>query len=78
MAAGMAHGLRSPLAAISGAVQYLKGEIDPDHAVVHYNLALVYYHGKRYNLAIKHFDRAIELGYRVDPEYLKNLEPHRK
>lgn len=29
MAAGMAHELRNPLAAMSGAVQFLKGEIDP-------------------------------------------------
>ncbi len=30
MAAGMAHELRNPLAAISGAVQYLKGSLEPE------------------------------------------------
>jgi two-component system sensor histidine kinase PilS (NtrC family) len=34
MAAGMAHELRNPLAAISGAVQYLKGDLRPDGEIL--------------------------------------------
>ncbi len=34
MAAGMAHELRNPLAAISGSVQYLKGHLKPDGEVL--------------------------------------------
>ncbi len=52
--------------------------IIPDFADVHNNLAVSYYYGKQYDLAIKHCDRAINLGYEVNPEFLKLLEPYRK
>lgn len=44
----------------------------------HNNLAVVYYAKKKYNLAIRHCDRALELGYKVKEEFLKCLEPYRK
>lgn len=53
-------------------------EIRPDHAMAHHNLAVAYHREGEYSLAIKHCDRVIELGYEVDPELLKTLEPYRK
>lgn len=53
--------------------------IDPDFADAHNNLAVAYYYYKKqYGLAIKHCDKAIELGYKVHPDFLKLLEPFRK
>lgn len=52
--------------------------IDPNSAVAHNNLAVVYYSKGQYGLAIEHCDRAIELGYRVDPRTLEALKPYRK
>ncbi|MFH1519966.1 MAG: tetratricopeptide repeat protein [Candidatus Omnitrophota bacterium] len=46
-------------------------EIDPDSAAVHNGLAVAHYHEKQYDLALKHCDRAIRLGYKVHPEFLK-------
>ena len=54
-------------------------EINPKYAQAHinFNLAITYYYKKEYSLAIKHCDRAIELGWEVSPELLDNLEPYR-
>lgn len=53
-------------------------EIDPTNADAHNNLAVAYYYKKQYDLAIKHCDLAIKLGYKVDSHFLKLLEPFRK
>ena len=53
-------------------------EINPNDAITHNNLADAYYRKGEYSLAIKHCDKAIELGYQVDPEFLKALQPYRK
>lgn len=53
-------------------------KIDPDLAAAQYNLAIMYYYAEKYDLAIEHCDRAVELRYRVNPAFLKSLEPYRK
>jgi tetratricopeptide (TPR) repeat protein len=53
-------------------------EINPDFALIHNNLALAYYYEKKYALAIRHCDRAIDLGYVVAPRLLELLNPYRK
>lgn len=52
--------------------------IDPALAETHKNLAVAYYTKKEYDLAIKHCDKAIELGFEVPNELLQSLEAHRK
>ncbi|UCC95152.1 MAG: tetratricopeptide repeat protein [Candidatus Omnitrophota bacterium] len=52
-------------------------EIDPNYTKAHYNLAVIYFHQNQHSLAIKHCDRAKELGY-VTKELLEALRPHRK
>ena len=52
--------------------------INTNLEIVYYNLAVIYYNEKQYSLAIKHCNRAVELGYKVSPEFLKLLEPYRK
>ncbi len=51
--------------------------IDPGFALAHFNLAIFYFSKKQYSLAIKHCDQVIELGYKVDSKFLKQLEPFR-
>ncbi len=53
-------------------------KINPNYAEAYNNLAIIYYNKKQYSLAVKHCNRAIELGYKVNPEFLKLLEPYRK
>lgn len=53
-------------------------KIKPDFAEVHTNLALLYYNKKDYALAIQHCDKAVELGYSVDPKLIEVLKPFRR
>ncbi|MFH0739380.1 MAG: tetratricopeptide repeat protein, partial [Candidatus Omnitrophota bacterium] len=53
-------------------------QISPRTAIAHNNLAAVYYKGKEYAPAIKHIDLAVKFGYKVNPEFLRLLEPYRK
>ncbi len=48
-----------------------------DSALVHKRLAWSYYAVGDHKNAIKHCDRALELGYEVQPELLEALEPYR-
>lgn len=52
--------------------------IEPNLAVACNNLAVAYYAKKEYDLAIEYCDRAIGLGYKVHPGFLKDLKPYRK
>ncbi|MBI5145176.1 MAG: tetratricopeptide repeat protein [Candidatus Omnitrophica bacterium] len=51
---------------------------NPNFSLLHNNLSLAYYYTKQYELAIKHCDRAIALGYEVSPKLLELLKPYRK
>jgi len=51
--------------------------IMPDYADAHNNVAVTYYFKKQYKLAIQHCDKAVELGFRVHPGFLRSLEAHR-
>jgi len=52
-------------------------EINPKYADAHNNLVIVYYFMEEYELAVKHCDIVIELGFVVHPTVLELLEPHR-
>ena len=49
-------------------------KLEPNFAVAHNNLAIAYLENGEYELAITHCDKAIELGYDVAPEILKEVE----
>lgn len=53
-------------------------EIDPGYARAFFNLSVCYFHRQEYSLAVEYCDRAVGLGYKVNPEFLKELEAHRK
>lgn len=53
-------------------------DLNPNYAGAHNNLAKAYYDIRQYELALKHCHRAIELGYKIRPEFLRLLEPYRK
>lgn len=52
--------------------------VDPRFAEAHNNLALLYFRRGEFMNAIKHCDKAVELGFKVHPEFLKDLQPHRR
>ena len=51
-------------------------EIDPNYARGHYNLAVSYYQDKQYSLAKIHAEKASQLGYKVNPAFLKELQKY--
>lgn len=53
-------------------------EVMPDFPVAHNNLAVAYLEKQDYENAIKHCDKAVELGFEVAKELLDELAPHRK
>ncbi len=50
----------------------------PGFVTAHFNLSVFYYKQGKYDLAIRHCDKLIELGNMVDPNFLKLLQPYRK
>jgi len=52
-------------------------KLEPSFAIAHNNLAIAYLENEEYDMAVKHCDKAIELGYEVAPEILKEIETHR-
>lgn len=53
-------------------------KLEPSFAIAHNNLAIAYLENEEYDMAVKHCDKAIELGYEVAPEILKEIETHRQ
>ncbi len=51
--------------------------IEPGYANAHYNLALVYYAQGNYKVSLEYFDKAKELGTRVDPKIDELLQAYR-
>lgn len=52
-------------------------DLEPDFAIAHNNLAIAYLEKGENDLAVKHVDKAVELGYEVAPEILKEVEAFR-
>lgn len=65
---------------ISDAIQAYQSclAVNPDYFLAHNNLAVAFFHENNFDLAIKHADRALELGYHVDPDFLLLLKPYRR
>lgn len=53
-------------------------KIQPEFPIAHNNLAVAFLQKKEYELAIKHCDKAEELGFQVAGAMKKELELHRK
>jgi tetratricopeptide (TPR) repeat protein len=52
-------------------------ELQPNFAVAYNNLAIAYLEKGEHVLAVKHVDKAVELGYEVSPEILKEVKKYR-
>ena len=53
-------------------------ELNSDFAPAHNNLAIAYLEKGDHDLAVQHCDKALELGYDIAPEILKEIEQVRK
>jgi tetratricopeptide (TPR) repeat protein len=53
-------------------------KIHAGFAPAHNNLAIAYLEKGEFDLAVEHCDKALELGYDMAPEVLKEIEEHRK
>jgi tetratricopeptide (TPR) repeat protein len=51
--------------------------IDPNYVFAHDNLSQIYYYKGNYQLAIIHCNKALELGFKVNPKFLELLKPYR-
>ena len=51
--------------------------IEPEFAVAHNNLGIAYLEKEEYSLAVRHLDKAVELGYEVAPEILDEIKKYR-
>ena len=51
--------------------------MDPESHETHYYLASLYFEGGQFQLAIKNYDRVIELGIGGDENLIKDLQVHR-
>ncbi|MDY6793578.1 MAG: tetratricopeptide repeat protein [Thermodesulfobacteriota bacterium] len=53
-------------------------KLEEGFAVAHNNLTVAYLEKEHYAMAVQHCDKAVELGYEVAPEILKEIEKYRK
>ena len=53
-------------------------QLEPSFAIAHNNLAIAYLEKGEYEMAAEHCAKAVELGYKVAPEILKEVDEHRK
>jgi tetratricopeptide (TPR) repeat protein len=51
--------------------------IEPEFAVAHNNLGIAYLEKEEYSLAVKHLDKAVELGYEVASEIMDEIKKYR-
>jgi tetratricopeptide (TPR) repeat protein len=51
--------------------------IEPEFAIAHNNLGIAYLEKEEYSLAVKHLDKAVELGYEVAPEIMDEIKKYR-
>jgi tetratricopeptide (TPR) repeat protein len=53
-------------------------KLHEDFAPAHNNLAIAYLEKEEFDLAVQHCDKAVELGYEVAPQILKEIDEYRK
>ena len=73
-------GTREPLVRQDGDVDPIAVDsvLEPDFPVAHNNLAIAYMESGDYELAAKHYDKAVSLGYGVAEEVRKEIEEKRQ